>query len=474
MWTPDLTGRIPVKYLAIVEALAEAVECGDLQPGVQLPTHRELAWRLKVNVSTVTQAYREAARRHLVSGEVGRGTYVLADSREAALFGLKELHRSDVIDLSTNVPAIDLSNGDLDAALKEIAAKGDLSATQAYHSPQLIRRSQIAAASWLAWRGFELRPGNIIACAGAQQALMTALLALCRPGDGVLVEELTFPGMKAVGKQLGLRLQGIALDAEGALPAGLDRMARASGARVVVLVPSLQNPTGAVMSAQRRRAIAEVIRRRDLFLIEDDVYGGLTDLPALASELPERSIVVSSLSKTVAPGLRFGMIAGLAPVVQSLAGEIHATSWQLSPLMCEIACRWLESGVAQRRVAWQRAEVGRRYRMAAPILLGRPEGPGKRHPSPHVWLPLGGNCEERALACRRRGVELVAGSLFAVGREVPTGLRASIAAPASWRELSLALARLKGCAAEWRAEAAVLPSANLPRMPGLHGADGPP
>src|SRR5260221_8191241 len=272
MWARELTGRNPVKYLAIVEALAEAVESGDLQPGAQLPTHRELAWHLQINVSTVTQAYREAARRHLVTGEVGRGTYVLADSREAALFGLKEVGRDDVIDLSTNVPAIDFANGDLDLTLREITACGGLGAAQAYHSPQLIRRSQIAAASWLAWRGFELRPDDIVTCAGAQQALMTALLAVCRPGDGVLVEELTFPGMKAVGKQLGLRPQGVALDGEGVLPASLDKVARSSGARVVVLVPSLQNPTGTVMSAERRRAIAEVIRQRDLFLIDDDVY----------------------------------------------------------------------------------------------------------------------------------------------------------------------------------------------------------
>jgi DNA-binding transcriptional MocR family regulator len=452
MWAPNLVGRNPVKYLAIVEALAESVEAGDLQPGAQLPTHRELAWRLRVNVSTVTQAYREAARRHLVSGEIGRGTYVLADSREAALFGLKELDRAEVIDLSTNVPAVDLANGDLDAALQEMAANGSLAAAQAYHSPQLIRRSQIAAAAWLAWRGFELRPKDVVTCAGAQQALMTALLALCRPGDSVLVEELTFPGMKAVGKQLGLRPQGISIDAEGALPAGLDKTARASGARVVVLVPSLQNPTGAVMSGERRRAIAEIIRRRDLFLIEDDVYGGLTDLPPLASEIPERSIVVSSLSKTVAPGLRFGMIAGLTPVIQSLASEIHATSWQLSPLMCEIACQWQESGVAQRRVAWQRAEVGRRYRMAEPILLGRPDRSARRHPSPHVWLPLSGNCDLRAACCRRNGVEMVPSSLFAVGRDAPTGLRASITAPASQRELSLALSRLKANEAQWRGD----------------------
>ena len=262
--------------------------------------------------------------------------------------------------------------------------------------------------------------------------------------------------MKAVAKQLGLRMHGVAIDEEGVTSAGLDRLARATGAGVVVLVPSLQNPTGAVMSEPRRRSIVEIIRRRNLLLIEDDVYGALARLPPLASELPERSIVVSSLSKTVAPGLRFGMIAGPAPVIQNLALEIHATSWQLSPLMCEIACQWLESGVARRRLAWQRAEVERRFRMAEPVLLGRPGRAARRHPSPHLWLPLAGDSDERARRCRQAGVELVASSVFAVGRDAPTGLRASITAPGSRRELSLALSRLNASKAQWRCDPADL------------------
>jgi DNA-binding transcriptional MocR family regulator len=187
MWAPELSGRNPVKYLAIVEALAEAVEQGHLQPGAQLPTHRELAWQLGLNVSTITQAYREAARRHLVTGEVGRGTYVLADSREAALFALKDPDQERMIDLSTNVPAVDLQNRDLDTALRELSSRGLVAGAQAYCSAQLIHRSRIAAASWFAWRGLELRPRDVVTCAGAQQALMTALLALCRPNDNVLV-----------------------------------------------------------------------------------------------------------------------------------------------------------------------------------------------------------------------------------------------------------------------------------------------
>ncbi len=73
MWAPDLAGRNPVRYLAIVQALADDIARGGLRPGERLPTHRALAWRLGVNTSTVSHAYREAVRRHLVSGEVGRG-----------------------------------------------------------------------------------------------------------------------------------------------------------------------------------------------------------------------------------------------------------------------------------------------------------------------------------------------------------------------------------------------------------------
>ncbi|MCA1940837.1 MAG: winged helix-turn-helix domain-containing protein, partial [Caenispirillum bisanense] len=123
-WLPDLAGRNRVKYLALVEAIADAVAAGTLKPGDRLPTHRDLAWRLKVNTSTITQAYREAARRHLVSGEVGRGTYVLADSTEAALFALRDAPEAadDLIDLSTNVPAA-LPGEDLAAALAALVAE---------------------------------------------------------------------------------------------------------------------------------------------------------------------------------------------------------------------------------------------------------------------------------------------------------------------------------------------------------------
>ncbi|MFC4349925.1 PLP-dependent aminotransferase family protein [Fodinicurvata halophila] len=444
MWTPRLEGRNSVKYLAIVEALSDAVTQGELRPGDRLPPQRDLAWRLDVNLSTVTQAYREAARRHLVGGEVGRGTYVLPESREATLFKLKEPDSRHGLDLSTNVPARQPGNRDLEGALQELIARGDLETAQGYHEPRLLERAGVAGSQWLAQRGLQVSPAAVVPCAGAQQALAAALQSICRPGDSVLVEELTFPGMKAVARQLHLRLVPVAMDSQGCTPEALARAAEASDARVVVLVPLLQNPTGALAGAERCRSLAEVIRQRGLTLVEDDVYGALTDRPPLSGYLPEQSLLVTSLSKAAVPGVRFGMIAGAASLIAPLREETHATTWLLSPLALELACLWIADGTVQRRLEWQKGEMTARWKLARRVLPMGAELPA----APHVWLPVAGDAEAMAERCRRRQVEVVASRTFAVRREVPQGLRLSLTTPATRAELQEALSRVAEVFAE--------------------------
>lgn len=438
-WQPDLAGRNRVKYLAIVEAIADAVAVGDLKPGDRLPTHRDLAWRLKVNTSTVTQAYREAARRHLVAGEVGRGTYILADSAEAALFALKEPATDTapgIIDLSTNVPAAAPGDDLATAALAALAAEGGGESLTRYHSPALLRRASVAGARWLTERGLPLRPTQVVPCAGAQQGLLATLLSLVGPGETVLVEEVTFPGMKALARQLRLKLHPLPMDAEGVTPDGLDAACRQTAARVAVLVPILQNPTAATMGPARRAAVAEVIRRHGLTLVEDDVYGALTDVPPLAALLPDHGIVVSGLAKIGLPGLRFGLIAGPGRLLEPIAAETHATSWPASPLMLDLACRWIEDGTAARRRDWQRAEILERRRLAERIMGGPLPS------SPHQWLLCDSDAEAVARAARAAGVDVVPAPLFTVGRERPRALRASLSAARSRSDLDRALRRL--------------------------------
>src|SRR5262249_33390608 len=131
---------------------------------------------------------------------------------------------------------------------------------------------------------------RLVVCAGGQHALTLAFASLCKAGDTVMTEAATFFGMKALAEQLGLSLMGLKMDEQGLLPDALDRAA-AGGAKILYTIPTLQNPTGRVMSLKRRSDIAAVARKRDLVIVEDDVYGPFArrdnGAPAIAALAPE-------------------------------------------------------------------------------------------------------------------------------------------------------------------------------------------
>ncbi len=427
-------------FKALAEAIGGAIAEGRLRPGDRLPTHRALAYELGVTTSTVTEAYREAARRRLVSGEVGRGTFVLAESREAELFALGRRSTAERIDLSTNVPA-DLAGEAIEAHLR--ALPGDL-LRRAGHYPGAddLARARLAIAQFAQGRGLSLRPAEIVPCAGAQQALTVALLGLAGRGRDVLCEALAAPGIKAVARSLGLRLHPVPIDREGVEPEALRRAARASGAKVVVLVPALHNPTGAVMGPERRRAVAGAIRELDLSLIEDDVYGPLVDAPTLAAECWDRAVIASSLSKSVAPGLRFGWLAGGHPVLPELSRDIHLTAWSVAPIASALAVSLIESGAAGDLVRRQREEIAARHRLAL-ATLGRGRGSGGM-PGPHLWWGVTGCADKAAAAAGALGVDIVPGSTFAVGRAGSDHVRLCLTSVATRARLKEGLERLAG------------------------------
>lgn len=450
MWTPDLADDGQPRYLVLVDAIARAIERGELKVGERLPPQRRLAWALGLNPSTTQQAYREAAARHLVSGEVGRGTYVLAGSKEATLFRLKQRDDDNSsIDLSTNVPVVDEHGQDLEQALRHILHQGSTHGLEHYLGAEQLLLGRLQGASWLGQRGLQLSASQVLLCGGAQQGLFSVLLSLCQPGEAVMVEALTAPGIKAACRQLRLPLHGVALDREGILPDDLDRVARASGARVVVLTPALHNPTGASMGEQRRREIAAVVERLDLLLVEDDVYGALGDQPPLLPLLGPRGLLVSSLSKTVCAGLRLGWIAGDEALLAQIDPHAQATHWQIAPLMLGIAGRWIDDGSAARKLAWQREEVQQRWRLAQ-RLLGPALQPGT--PSPHVWLVGPRPGEELAAACRAKGVEVVPAQVFAVKQGQLPAVRISLTAARSRAELKQALERIAEVWKEFNAQ----------------------
>lgn len=447
MWIPTLTASDQPRYLALVDAIADAIERGELKVGQRLPPQRRLAWALGLNPSTTQQAYREAAARHLVAGAVGRGTYVLAGSKEATLFRLKR-HDAEqaVIDLSTNVPVVEPDNRDLQASLHRLLELEQSGLLEHYLGPEQLLAGRVHGARWLAERGLTLATDELLLCAGAQYALNCVLQSVCENGEAVMVEALTAPGIKAACRQLRLPVHGVALDEHGLRPDELDRVTRASGARVLVITPTLHNPTSTCMDAARRQAIAEVVKRHQLLVIEDDVYGALSEQPPLYPLLEGRGILVSSLSKTVAAGLRVGWIVAQPSVLAQIEPHSQASHWSVSPLDLHIACQWIADGTAARRLAWNRQETAERWRLARSVLGAALLD--DRQASPHVWVAAPAGAEALAADCRRRGVEVVPGNVFAIGVDEVKAVRISLSAATSRAQLKQGLEAVRQALAE--------------------------
>lgn len=416
IWSPDLSNRSSPLAQAIVEALAEDIEAGQLKAGTRLPTHRELADKIGVATGTVTRAYLLAQRRGLISGEIGRGTFVRAGGGAAS--GI-EAEDSSVIDLSKNRVVRDPHDPLMAEMLSSLSKASDLNPLLDYYQPaEGAMRHRAIGASWLSRADFKVQPEQVLVSSGAQHAMFVALSTLTEPGDTVLTEEVSYPGIKALANLLHLQLQGLPVDEHGLQPEAFAAAARARTGKVLYCIPTIQNPTASVMPLERRREIARLAREHDVTIIEDDVYGFLDDTapPPITAFAPEHCYYINSTSKSIAPGLRIGYMVVPASAVSRTAAAISSSMWEAAPLMAEMVARWTEDGTLERVIAWKRRETQARQELARKILSDYPHD---SHPaSCHLWLQMpepwrGADFSERALA---RGVSVMPAEAFVTGR----------------------------------------------------------
>lgn len=435
IWVPSLDRFDGPKYRAIADALSADIRDGVLKQGDKLPPQRELAWQLKVTVGTVTRAYQEAERRGLVGGEVGRGTFVRPPRDHSAVsqgtsmptdwYTLdppdEEEDPSAPISMQFNFPPGDVGTEDLRRAMMTLSQDPRLGQLLWYQPPTGNRQHLQAAEAWLNKRGLSAPPDTVVISSGAHNGILATLAAICRSGGRVATERLVYPGLRAIARLLGLDLVPIDMDGEGITPESLRQVLATGGIDAVYTVPTLQNPTNVTQSEERRDALAAVFREFDVPVIEDDLFGMLPeDAPTpLTARLPELGYYVTSLSKSIAPGLRVGFIRGPQRSREQIAAGVRGSTWMASPLTTEIASRWILDGTGERILAERRRIDEARREIAQGILGGldfdMPPG------SLHAWLHLPDpwHASQFVNHAREEGVTLSAAHAFSIGRERP-------------------------------------------------------
>lgn len=444
IWLRRLSTQGGPRLLQIADALQVAVKDGSLTPGERLPPQRRLAATLNVDLTTITRAYDEARRRHLLEGRGARGTYVAAPKVEL----------SAVLDLSMNTPpppeGVDFDDL-LKQGLSQVLRQADSSLLMTYHLGGGSHCDRQAGAQWLAPVLGPLDAEQVLVCPGAQAAIAALILALTTPGDVILTEPMNYPGLRTAATQLGRRIVVVAADQHGMLPEKLEQACREHRPALLYLNPTLQNPTAVTMPEHRRKALARIATHYEVRIVEDDPYWLLADAPPppIATLAPEQVVYTSTLSKCLTPGLRVAFVLIRDPLERErFLVALRSFALMVAPLSAALATQWILDGSAADLMAGIRKEARQRHWLARDILAGRYEGSGD---GLHVWLELPSywSSSQLAHAAANEGIAVTPAEAFAAafetgstGPTLPNAIRISLGSTKNRDRLQAGLQRL--------------------------------
>jgi 2-aminoadipate transaminase len=448
----DPQSEVPL-YHQLCRHFTELIRSGSLKRGERIPPTRELAGLLGLNRTTVSAAYELLESDGLITGQVGRGSFVTGGEAVP----VAGLHWDAILDAShaTSVPqALKPGPGTISFAvsrpseelfpLNEFRASCEavisgpaFSSVLQLGSPggyEPLRQYLIGESR----REGVLRPtDDLMITSGCQQALDLVRRVLVQPADKVLVEEPVYPGLKNLFLESGADLTGIPVGPNGVDVAQIERATAKARFKALAVTPNFQNPTGATLGREGREAILRLVHNAGTVLIENDIYGQLRyegeALPTI-KQMDETGdgILLRSFSKISFPGLRVGWAIGPRAFIARMMEAKQLSDLHSDQLSQATLLHFARSG----RLEAHRARIlqaGDERLKAAVVACERYLPDGTRFTRPHggmnLWvrLPAPLDAGDLLLRAHGEGVSYVPGKYFAITRPEAGSLRLSFA-----------------------------------------------
>ena len=367
-WRIDRRAAEPL-FRQIYAEVRRAIAARTLTPGARLPSTRELGVRLGVSRASAVAAYEQLAAEGWIEGRTGSGAYVSADlpapfaAAEARGSGapsryapdperpfapLKAAGESGEPPFTGGLALMDARSQDVWRRLTHRSVRRLSPVHFGYTDPRGLPELRGALADYLRGaRGLKCAPEQVLVTSGTQHALDLASRLLLEPGDQVWVEDPSYPMTFKALAAAGLRIVPVPVDEQGLVVA--EGVRRAPRARAVVVTPSHQYPTGAVLSMGRRAELLTWAREADAWIIEDDYDSELRfrgrPLAALQGlDEAGRVIYVGTLNKSLFPGLRIGCLVAPWSLLERFVDARHIADRQPPTLTQTVVSGFIAEG----------------------------------------------------------------------------------------------------------------------------------